>query len=88
LLTLKLPWSHPKQLKLGIAQIALATNQEGAAGGIDAAISWGVGTFELFVKSVFVIRMKCIKYQTVAHKNNTDKHCFFCTYRSSQSFRR
>jgi hypothetical protein len=29
---------------LGIAQIALATNQEGAAGGIDAAISWGVGT--------------------------------------------
>lgn len=28
---------------LGIAQIALATNQEGAAGGIDAAISWGVG---------------------------------------------
>jgi uncharacterized membrane-anchored protein len=28
----------------GIAQIALATNQEGAAGGIDAAISWGVGT--------------------------------------------
>ncbi|VVM23341.1 Alkaline phosphatase (EC [uncultured Gammaproteobacteria bacterium] len=29
---------------LGIAQIALATNQEGAAGGIDAAISWGIGT--------------------------------------------
>ncbi len=29
---------------LGIAQIALATHQEGAAGGIDAAISWGVGT--------------------------------------------
>jgi hypothetical protein len=29
---------------LGIAQIALATNQEGTVGGIDAAISWGVGT--------------------------------------------
>ena len=28
---------------LGIAQIALATKQEGTAGGIDAAISWGVG---------------------------------------------
>jgi hypothetical protein len=26
---------------LGIAQIALATNQEGTVGGIDAAISWG-----------------------------------------------
>ena len=30
---------------LGIAQIALATKQEGVAGGIDAAISWGVGIF-------------------------------------------
>jgi hypothetical protein len=29
---------------LVIAQIALATNQEGTVGGIDAAISWGVGT--------------------------------------------
>jgi hypothetical protein len=29
---------------LGIAQIALATNQEGTVGGIDAAISWGVCT--------------------------------------------
>ena len=28
---------------LGIAQIVLAAKQEGAAGGIDAAISWGVG---------------------------------------------
>jgi hypothetical protein len=28
---------------LGIAQIALAAKQEGVAGGIDAAISWGVG---------------------------------------------
>ena len=27
---------------LGIAQIALATKQEGVAGGIDVAISWGV----------------------------------------------
>jgi hypothetical protein len=51
---------------LGIAQIALATNQEGAAGGIDAAISWGIGTLAgiagaaLFSLFLLVQKKQCL----------------------------
>jgi hypothetical protein len=43
---------------LGIAQIALATKQEGVAGGIYVAISWGVGIltgWNLFITLILVI---------------------------------
>jgi hypothetical protein len=38
---------------LGIAQIVLAAKQEGVAGGIDAAISWGVGILTGIALSTF-----------------------------------